>query len=781
MKRTILILLFTLIGAIRAQAQTCDINWALVGNATEGPYAVTFTQATGNEAGAAWCPAPIDLNNVFDMTFSVYLGSNINGADGIAFVFQSEGLWALGGSGSGIGFGDVKSGEVHTTPISPSLDVEIDTWYNPPGPLTSDPYYDHIGVFENGNMPHYVAGPVPALPSQATIKDNQEHTFRVVWDPSSQLLSIYFDGSLRLTYTRDIVNKIFGGNPVVYWGFTGSTGAYSNLQYVKQVPGPCPYTPVPEFTSTFTDTRTFTPTRTYTPTRTATPTHHRYPPTVTDTPTVTGTPTPTFTPTVTLTPTFTCTPTPTFTPTATWTPTATCTNTATPSYTPTPTATYTPTYTPTSTPTLALFLAKQVSPQTVSTGDTLTYTLDLSVAGDTALSTAVTDLLPANLTYAGPGDNSSPGMPAPSAPGADQLVWNLPALSPGSYRLTYKTRLDDLAPGGTVLTNRAVLSSPRLSAPLTASVAATVRGNYTVIIGVYNGAGELVKQILKQTFSRPLDNISLGNGGVINRLHGTGSEVGIYYGGQLLGAWDGTNGDGRLVSNGVYFVKVENIDSYGTLTSSTLNVSVDRSLYKATILVYNAAGEVARHLYAYLDDPGMAGVSSMQLSASVIRTGGANNGVTPSQVSVILNGAVTAVWDGKSDNGGFVQAGQYFIEAHAEDGQGAQATVTRRISVQEGDNSSGIGKVTAMPNLLNRANGYRTTFESDSVASLELRVSLYTVAGDRVITVKGEAGTNRAVWDASRVASGLYLAEVEGRDAGGGLASRKILKVMVIH
>ncbi len=42
--------------------------------------------------------------------------------------------------------------------------------------------------------------------------------------------------------------------------------------------------------------------------------------------------------------------------------------------------------------------------------------------------------------------------------------------------------------------------------------------------------------------------------------------------------------------------------------STTQQVTVSRTIYKSTILIYNEAGEVVKHLYAYMDDPGPAGV-----------------------------------------------------------------------------------------------------------------------------------------------------------------------------
>jgi hypothetical protein len=53
---------------------------------------------------------------------------------------------------------------------------------------------------------------------------------RVSWDPVNQVINFYMDGSLRVTYTGDIITNIFLNDPMVYWGFTGSTGSLFNEQ-----------------------------------------------------------------------------------------------------------------------------------------------------------------------------------------------------------------------------------------------------------------------------------------------------------------------------------------------------------------------------------------------------------------------------------------------------------------------------------------------------------------------------------------------------------------------
>lgn len=177
------------------------------------------------QGGFVWSNERIDLNNAFDYTFDVYLGEDIpgqpSGADGIAFVLQPVGTNA-GTFGGSMGYGG----------ISPSLAMSIDTYDN--GNFDADIVQDHVAIMANGSTNHAsadnLAGPVVALVSGMNIEDGQWHLMRVSWNPVTMVINFYMDGSLRLSYTGDIIANIFNGDPLVYWGFTGSTGALTNLQ-----------------------------------------------------------------------------------------------------------------------------------------------------------------------------------------------------------------------------------------------------------------------------------------------------------------------------------------------------------------------------------------------------------------------------------------------------------------------------------------------------------------------------------------------------------------------
>jgi len=73
-----------------------------------------------------------------------------------------------------------------------------------------------------------LAGPVK-IPN---IEDCSRHGFYVHWSPATHRLSVEIDGVELIATTFDLVNKIFGGNPIVFWGVTAATGRYNNIHEV---------------------------------------------------------------------------------------------------------------------------------------------------------------------------------------------------------------------------------------------------------------------------------------------------------------------------------------------------------------------------------------------------------------------------------------------------------------------------------------------------------------------------------------------------------------------
>ncbi len=196
-----------------------------------GTDCYNITPNSSFQNGTVWYANQLDLSLPFELEFYMSFGSSdANGADGMVFVLQTEGTDAIGLNGSGMGFQG----------FNPSFGIEFDTYSNnaqsDPAGNMNDPVMDHVAFLRNGNVNHNstlnVAGPVQADATNANVETGLEYPIRITWNPTTDVVELYFNCVLRISHTIDLHNTVFGGNPLVYFGFTGSTGFYFNSQSV---------------------------------------------------------------------------------------------------------------------------------------------------------------------------------------------------------------------------------------------------------------------------------------------------------------------------------------------------------------------------------------------------------------------------------------------------------------------------------------------------------------------------------------------------------------------
>ena len=176
-----------------------------------------LTEENIYSAGSIWYKDPVDLNQPFSIELKIMLGCQDEvGADGMVFVMAPR-INRLGYVGEGIGFSGLR----------PSVGVEIDTWLNE---HLRDPIEDHLSIMLNGRVGHWndLAGPVTIN----NIEDCSRHLLYIHWFPKSQTLTIEIDHKKIISAQYDLIQDVFGGDPLIYWGITAATGRYHNVHEV---------------------------------------------------------------------------------------------------------------------------------------------------------------------------------------------------------------------------------------------------------------------------------------------------------------------------------------------------------------------------------------------------------------------------------------------------------------------------------------------------------------------------------------------------------------------
>ncbi|MFL2570287.1 MAG: lectin-like domain-containing protein [Parvicellaceae bacterium] len=250
---------------------------------TLDPNEYRLTRDSQLMGGAAWNSIGIDLSFYFEINLQLYFGTkNVNGADGIAFVLQTD---PNGTSSGGVGGGMGYSGNPDASPptgIRPSIAVEFDghrNYSNNPNAPGSDESHtstsnDHVAVQKDGRGRHVIDDPTPGngymrseemlypLTGDAplSISNVQYSTgkyldFRFTWDPDPDNDPNTLDGEYNVWLDIDN-NGIFDGNDhvvdnfefdlidyfdqtrgntIVYWGLTAAGGDYFNEHKFRYV------------------------------------------------------------------------------------------------------------------------------------------------------------------------------------------------------------------------------------------------------------------------------------------------------------------------------------------------------------------------------------------------------------------------------------------------------------------------------------------------------------------------------------------------------------------
>jgi hypothetical protein len=191
------------------------------------------------DVGSAFISEPRSITS-FSTIFEFRITES-TGADGLMFVIQPISSQALGLFGGGLGYGGV----------TPSVGVEFDIWFNPPGFDAgfefADPDGNHVGVNVNGSPISVVTTPGPADIDSGVVWtvwiDYRETTLQVRMSsngvrPAAPLLSHQIDIPAVLGTTEAFVGFSAGtgtawaNHDVLMWSFVESVSIETLIDVV---------------------------------------------------------------------------------------------------------------------------------------------------------------------------------------------------------------------------------------------------------------------------------------------------------------------------------------------------------------------------------------------------------------------------------------------------------------------------------------------------------------------------------------------------------------------
>jgi uncharacterized protein YjdB len=206
-------------------------------NLTPSPGCGPFMQ------GCMWCNTKMDFTKPFMVTWDGRVDRTCaSGADGFVLAFGQNLTTGTGPNGTGEMMGYYGAGGPFTPQYNnQSFGIEFDHYQN--GPPDIDIANDHTAIALNAAFGATIAGPA-AINGAIGIEDNNTRTYRVFWDPLTQMMYVYCGiAPCNLILSKNFnFAGIFPAPNNVTWGYTGATASDASNHFLCNITTAIPQT-----------------------------------------------------------------------------------------------------------------------------------------------------------------------------------------------------------------------------------------------------------------------------------------------------------------------------------------------------------------------------------------------------------------------------------------------------------------------------------------------------------------------------------------------------------
>lgn len=310
---------------------------------------------------------------------------------------------------------------------------------------------------------------------------------------------------------------------------------------------------------------------------------------------------------------------------------------------------------------------------------------------------------------------------------------------------------------------------------------------YTISIGVYNSAGELVKTIAVKPASTLMTVVDFSEGANTSPTTVVpGQPLSIYLPGMItpddmgqtgtVFTWDGTTNAMQPAASGSYYIKIEQVDTYGHVAVLIKDFSVMQVEQYVELLVYNSAGEIVYDYKQYTTAPNNV---TLQLADIIpVQKSGNNN------IQVVYGPGLTDYinWNGLNSNGVAVGSGTYEVKIISRTLEGTEVTASKTVIVLS-EGSKYLDNIKAYPNPYTGTGVLTFAWTSSYPGRIIIRV--YNISGELVRTLGGDLAAGSLTWDCTTgagnsVSQGYYVAVLTSTDTQGYI-NQKMVKFVITN
>lgn len=240
--------------------------------------------------------------------------------------------------------------------------------------------------------------------------------------------------------------------------------------------------------------------------------------------------------------------------------------------------------------------------------------------------------------------------------------------------------------------------------------------------------------------------------------------------------WTGANDSGIPVSGGIYYIHVESVDQFGTVSSYNLAVNVVEPVGENKISIFNSAGELV-YYQSFHSLTSTVTDLLMQDNSFVPLFDAAGISLSQAKGQIRSNDGLVAPWswDGKNSQGHVVAPGIYTIVLASTVAGGPVTKVFRKIQVLAAPDA-----FDAAPLLYYSSSGELLLRFNAAATAGPVHARLYNLAAELV--GEGEEGPSKGSLriDARHLAGGIYLL-VFDYSTPSALRKRAVLKAGIVR
>ena len=234
-------------------------------------------------------------------------------------------------------------------------------------------------------------------------------------------------------------------------------------------------------------------------------------------------------------------------------------------------------------------------------------------------------------------------------------------------------------------------------------------------------------------------------------------------GNEVTFAWDGYNDNGQDLNQGIYYIKVSMVDTYGHIKTRIQNIQLMRNEEFARINIYNSAGELVRRIEQNISPNTLI---NMQVD-DVLVVGQGTVNLQYTDLGDFMP------WDGKTAQGELVTNGVYEIQVEVKTAAGYRVTASKTVTILNASTEVVLGDVKAYPNpMVTTGTAVLPVIAWTGAGPGKVKIRIYNIAGEMVKEIKEDLAALSVTWDMSTgdgnsASSGMYVIVIEGtKDTG---------------